>query len=939
MATRKSSRRQRKSFVLSRNVKPFAPKANVLPSVEKLESRVLLAPTVWVDDDWAGQPIGWDPPGPATSFGTDAFATIQDGVDSVDNGGTVNVAAGFYQENVLILNHEPGDPDPANPLYYNPLTKSDDRSVKLVGAGRGSTTHGAGNPATDTIIDGNFVDSMGVGFAVAAITGDIGNLEISGFRIQNQYTGVVMMGRWDETPVAVDPFGDSNFDTLIKSGFFNDNLIEDCDSTFVLPSDPEFPLGLMYGGATNQIRLENFEQDNNWIQYNERGMTMGTLDNTIISNNTFVENQYFGITVAVGASNVEVAGNVFPSTSAVHDRAIQFIGVKGTFADTGTFVDYFTDLQVHDNVIWNTDNEAILLASDSSGSSFVGHTRVYNNEIHVTSQDDSVGAGSAEGGIVIRGQFSGGLVEVTGNTVTGSATAGIALVGGAMQAAVQVRDNVLTANAIGVNVDTAFMPGPGLIGVHVNENSISGNTAGLVNTQTILLDGSRNWWGSWSGPTHSGNPMGSGDTVSNYVDYSPWWGWDYASQPTQVWVNGSWSGLMPGMDPDGPGGATAFGYDAFALIQDGVNAIADGAGNTVHIARGLYQENVSVHDKALTLSGVGAGNPDLPRNTATQTVLDGSWGGEGYGVAVVPLTGDIAGFEMSGMRIENYRAGLLLFGRYEGDPAGMDPFGVATSDMSVSSAVVEDNVFVGNTDTRPGNDDYPWDLFSGAVGGVNVPGAVFDGNYARDGRYGMILADAPGTQVTGNTFAGNSKAGVMLVGGGTNNVISGNIVKHDTYMTLEPGIVVYAVSNLASPSLPVPSTAEKTFTDLVISGNAISDTVFEGIGLMNMGTEPGFLGVTQVTGNSISHVLDTSYRDGYGAIALGGVMGGTVEVDGNAITDIQGIGIGLWYGAVATLTNNSISGGVWTGVQVTSGSGAIVGLGNEISGASVAGVL
>ena len=48
---------------------------------------------VWVDDDWAGLN-----PGDAADgliFGTDAFATIQEGIDVVE-GSTVHVAAGIY---------------------------------------------------------------------------------------------------------------------------------------------------------------------------------------------------------------------------------------------------------------------------------------------------------------------------------------------------------------------------------------------------------------------------------------------------------------------------------------------------------------------------------------------------------------------------------------------------------------------------------------------------------------------------------------------------------------------------------------------------------------------------------------------------------------------------------------------------------------------------
>ncbi len=55
---------------------------------------------VWVDDDWAGYSAGQAVEGHV--FGTDAFATVADGVAGVEAGGTVNVAAGVYTQRLNI---------------------------------------------------------------------------------------------------------------------------------------------------------------------------------------------------------------------------------------------------------------------------------------------------------------------------------------------------------------------------------------------------------------------------------------------------------------------------------------------------------------------------------------------------------------------------------------------------------------------------------------------------------------------------------------------------------------------------------------------------------------------------------------------------------------------------------------------------------------------
>ena len=50
------------------------------------------------------------------------------------------------------------------------------------------------------------------------------------------------------------------------------------------------------------------------------------------------------------------------------------------------------------------------------------------------------------------------------------------------------------------------------------------------------VDATNNWWGDASGP--SGKGFGTGDAVSDYVDYSPWTGFEPLSDPDQDgWPN------------------------------------------------------------------------------------------------------------------------------------------------------------------------------------------------------------------------------------------------------------------------------------------------------------------------------------------------------------------------------------------------------------------
>jgi len=64
-------------------------------------------------------------------------------------------------------------------------------------------------------------------------------------------------------------------------------------------------------------------------------------------------------------------------------------------------------------------------------------------------------------------------------------------------------------------------------------NNIEGNTDfGVQNTSSgITVNAENNWWGHEYGPTHSGNPAGQGDIVSDYVDYDPYRDTDIGDAP------------------------------------------------------------------------------------------------------------------------------------------------------------------------------------------------------------------------------------------------------------------------------------------------------------------------------------------------------------------------------------------------------------------------
>ncbi len=97
--------------------------------IEFLEDRTLMASLVYINGGWSGEPGGatvYVGPNPYT-IGTDAFATVQQGVNATDPGGIANILDGTYDEAVKI-----------------------DHPITLHGTGEGTTTLTQGLSITST---------------------------------------------------------------------------------------------------------------------------------------------------------------------------------------------------------------------------------------------------------------------------------------------------------------------------------------------------------------------------------------------------------------------------------------------------------------------------------------------------------------------------------------------------------------------------------------------------------------------------------------------------------------------------------------------------------------------------------------------------------------------------------------------------------------------
>lgn len=103
---------------------------------------------------------------------------------------------------------------------------------------------------------------------------------------------------------------------------------------------------------------------------------------------------------------------------------------------------------------------------------------------------------------------------IQSNTIQNAGSSGIYTQGGAPS----IDSNILTGNAVGIYAQSSGTP-------TITNNQISGNSSygisGGSSSWTVTAE--NNWWGDASGPYHlTNNPSGTGDRVSDHIDFDPW---------------------------------------------------------------------------------------------------------------------------------------------------------------------------------------------------------------------------------------------------------------------------------------------------------------------------------------------------------------------------------------------------------------------------------
>lgn len=226
------------------------------------------------------------------------------------------------------------------------------------------------------------------------------------------------------------------------------------------------------------------------------------------------------------------------------------------------------------------------------------------------------------------------------------------------------------------------------------------------------------------------------------------------AQSPEVWVDNDWAGSNPGDPVDGH----IFGTDAFATIQDGIDAVA--SPGMVHVAGGTYYENITLKD-GLKLQGAGA---DV-------TTIDGDRKG---GVVFMAHNSILRGFRVTGggldWQIYIFRCAIQSVGKVNVEIAentiedNWSPLGASGSDLlfhhnlvvnnsgtvelhGVSSALIVNNIFA--------NNGFALELKTSSAFIINNT-IVKNGN-------GIVLLSGSSPDIRNNIVAGNTYVGINNV--------------------------------------------------------------------------------------------------------------------------------------------------------------------------------
>ena len=660
--------------------------------------------TVWVDDDWTGP----DNCG-GHSWGYDAYATIQDGIDAV-SGSTVNVAAGTYPEQLVINKSlsligagatatliEPGAYPVIN-VTANDVTISDLAIADPSEVAEGIQVNSTAN-LTLTRVDfpnigaGAGPNSYGV-HLLADFTGlTVTDCEFAGSAASSGVS-TRNIGIFTPNSLALGDFSISGctFDEMWTSIYLRSGIdgLEVTGCTF-LPIDPEDCTACVAGiyigdGDDDDFDLRNISVTGNTFTEYGRGVYVwnyganSTVEDFVISGNTFANTGWssairfiFGLNGMEDYSidGLDINNNTFTQDSDCGGN-VALIDLRTYDATLLT-----CDVSVTDNVM--TFTGAPYADAMYGVQFFLGGDGFYNTTVARNGID-----GGSTGGA--------GTVPASGIRVYHYADAGT----WPHTLDLDIVNNVITGFDHGLSVydavDGAYGGLPAGTDVAISGSSIVGDVYAIRNDDGVGIDAEGNWWGDATGPYHSTNSGGLGSEVSDYVDFDPWIGKagseNIVCDPDPLTLNiASGPGTID-VDYLGGGGGMVYGYSVTVTYNPAIATLT-----------GVTQGNLLSDAGATTFFVYGpAGSKTIdcalrgtePGVTGPGELFELAFTAAGSGVSTVNL----------GLVAFRDNANNTLYGFYEDD-------GLINVDVTapVFTSVEIENLTLGHTDEYVKNGD------------------------------------------------------------------------------------------------------------------------------------------------------------------------------------------------------------------------------------------
>ena len=414
------------------------------------------------------------------------FSSIQDAVTKATAGDTISISAGIYAEDVVI----------AKALI---LTGTGSPTVTSFTLNTGANLSGSSGITSSSIaVNSGAKIQDGIFLVAAGGTVNVG---------AGTYNVVETPGITIDKALTINGAGAST--TIITGQNKNASVVNGSDVLFNITSD-----NVTIKNLTIDLGNDDSDYDVGIFTANSGGIDSLTVQNNILQFAAFGNPTGEQLIHLGGGSGTTISGNSMETASG---NSVLYVGDG---ANTSLTIENNTVAPVNDADGGGTffNQMAPVTNSTISGNNFtdtgiavyLGSGTSNTDTISVTNNTFTSNNGHAAGygAIAITSEVDGvntQNITITGNTFSGSQVAAAITIFDSANAAIP---NVI-GNTIVINSNK------------FNDDNFGGISVGTGVSGTV--NAKNNWWGNISGPTHTSNPTGTGDIVSNGVDFRPWY--------------------------------------------------------------------------------------------------------------------------------------------------------------------------------------------------------------------------------------------------------------------------------------------------------------------------------------------------------------------------------------------------------------------------------